>query len=348
MKFHNAILSLATATLTANVVDAKIWTLRGLGGANANNNNHHLDTNNNNNQEVVSNNHSESLMEERDLFVSEEQYERKLPKKKKEGGKKKKDDGGEEAEAGDAEERADDDGGKKKGSKGKKDERADDDGGKKKGSKGKKDEKIGAAILEKAPVDVVAKAGCDDIVEDDGAARFRRILKKGQKGTEKADKKEKGGGKKKKTKGTVATEVDFAEGRCGSCSTDADPTQEEIDAAGLDVPTEATDPSCDPDAGECIDTGAGDDPTLTLPDDAQGEDEVNLDEETSRRRLTGNTNHIGTFAPLSCNPVEFDCTAAAGLSSVVGAGEVVVPCGTCLVVSAILCCEEQCGEVMIA
>ncbi len=63
---------------------------------------------------------------------------------------------------------------------------------------------------------------------------------------------------------------------------------------------------------------------------------MNEEEATSRRRrLTGNTKDIGQFAPLSCNPVEFDCTGAAGLSSVMGTGVVVVPCGTCLVVSAL-------------
>eukprot|EP00984_Skeletonema_dohrnii_P033913 scaffold32106_cov72-Skeletonema_dohrnii-CCMP3373.AAC.1 len=61
MKFQNAILSLATATLSGtnnNVVDAKIWTLRGLGNANNN-----INEVTNNNNEVV-NNHSESLVEE--------------------------------------------------------------------------------------------------------------------------------------------------------------------------------------------------------------------------------------------------------------------------------------------
>eukprot|EP00984_Skeletonema_dohrnii_P030010 scaffold21080_cov132-Skeletonema_dohrnii-CCMP3373.AAC.4 len=62
MKFQNAILSLATATLSGtnnNVVDAKIWTLRGLGNANNNN----INEVTNSNDEVV-NNHSESLVEE--------------------------------------------------------------------------------------------------------------------------------------------------------------------------------------------------------------------------------------------------------------------------------------------
>lgn len=312
MKFQNAILSLATATLGGvnnNVVDAKLWNLRGFGNS----------ANYNNNEVMTKEDyHSESLpsaVEElpspsanlRELFIDEHQGERKLPKKDKK--------------------QKDKDSGKKKGGK------------KKGGKKGQKDELIGEAINVIAPEDVVAKAGCDDIDEDDGA-RFRRILKKGDQ--------EQGG---KKAKGSSkANKEDVSSGSCDSCTTTEEPTQEQIDLTGDDVAVEASDdPTCDPDAEvpcEHDEEGLEDDPTFVDPtlispeDDGGGGAEV---EATSRqlmdeRRLTGNTNQIGTFAPLSCNPVEFDCTGAAGVSTVLG-GEsdpVVVPCGTCLVVSKIL------------
>ena len=334
MKFHNAILSLATTAslTTTSVVDAKLWTLRGLNGGGANNNNNnHLDTIKEESEGVVVGNNNHSVEEEQRELV-----ERKLPKEKKggkkdkKGGKKKKKD--DDEDEGGAEEPADPpvSGG----------EEPDADEGEKKGKKGKMDQKTGDAIKADMPADTIAKLGCDDIVEEESI--IRRILKKGkEKGSEKKDKEEKGGGKKKK-KHTVATEADVNNGACDVCIIDEDPTEEEIAASRLDLPVEANaNPSCNPDQpceGEDV-TGAGDDPTATLPAEAEGE-EVNVDEETQRRRLTGTTNTVGTFAPLSCNPVEFDCTAAAGLSTVVGGGEVVVPCGTCLVVS-VICCVKK-------
>ena len=301
MKFQNAILSIATALSGANnnMVDAKIWNLRGFG--NANNNNEVMMKN----DEVI--NHSESLVGEElpspsanmgKLFLNEQQGERRLPKKKKNKGEDK---------GGDDEEGA---------SKKKK-------GGDKK--KGQKEQEIGDATLVGAPEDAAAKAGCDELEDDDGD-RFRRILKKGK---------------------SKANKEDVSSGVCDSCTISEDRTEADIVASHFDVPVEVPDdPTCDPDDKDsCVETGAGDDDTLTPPEEGEGaspeEGEVGAEfEATSRqlmdgRRLTGNTNQIGQFAPLSCNPVEFDCTGAAGLSTVVGGGPVVVPCGTCLVVSAI-------------
>ena len=335
MKFHNAILSLATTAslTTTTVVDAKLWTLRGLNGGNNNNNNNHLDTIKEESEGVVVGNNNHSVEEERELVERKLPKEKKGGKKDKKGGKKKKKKKDDDEDEGGAEEPADPpvSGG----------EEPDVDEGEKKGKKGKMDQKTGDAIKADMPADTIANLGCDDIVEEDEGGILRRILKKGkQKGSEKAEKKEKDEKKKKTKKHTVATPEDINGGNCHVCITDDDPTEEEIDLAGLEtlMSVEATNPSCDPDQaceGE-DDTGAGEDPTATLPEEAEGE-EVNVDEETARRRLTGNTNTVGTFAPLSCNPVEFDCTAAAGLSTVVGGGEVVVPCGTCLVVSDLLC-----------
>jgi hypothetical protein len=296
MKFQNAILSLATATLSGvnnNVVDAKLWNLRGFGNAN-----------NNNNEVMTKDYQSESLpsvVEEplpspsanlRELFINEHQGERKLPKDKK---KQKKD--------------------KKK--KGKDDEEEDE---KKWGKKGEIEEKIGDAIYVDAPEDAAAKAGCDED-EDDGA-RFRRILKKGGKGKDSKAKKE-----------------DVSNGGCDSCKETGEPTAEEIELSGVDVPVEASDnPTCDPDdETSCMDEYEGEeaDPLYVDPTSEEGEDEAIARQLMDERRLTGNTNQIGTFAPLSCNPVEFDCTGAAGLSTVLGGASdpVVVPCGVCLVVS---------------
>ena len=307
MKFQNAILSIATALSGANnnMVDAKLWNLRGFG--NANNNNEVMMKN----DEVI--NHSESLVGEElpspsanmgELFINEQQGERRLPKKKKNKGDDKGDDEAEGASK------------KKKG------------GDKKK--KGQKEQKIGDAILEDAPGDVAAKTGCDEL-EDDVDDRFRRILKKGENGVKKSK----------------ANKEDVSSGLCDSCTISEERTEADIVASHIDVIVEVPDdPTCDPDDKDsCIETGAGDDDTLTPPEEGEGaspeEGEVGAEfEATSRqlmdgRRLTGSTNQIGQFAPLSCNPVEFDCTDAAGLSSVVGGGPVVVPCGTCLVVSAI-------------
>lgn len=293
MKFQNAILSIATATLSGvnnNVVDAKLWNLRGFGNAN-----------NNNNKEVS---HSESLpsvaeqlpsptANMRELFIDEQQQgKRRLPKKKDNT----------ESNA--------------------------DGGGNTKASKGQKDEKIGEAIYAEAPDDVVAKVGCDESIdEEDDGARFRRFLAKGD-----------------KTKGTKANKEDLSTGACDSFSTNEERTNEDVDTSGVDVAVEAAAfPTCDPDADEpCEDEEfLGDDPTLTPPEEyEEGEGEGAEYEATERelmegRRLTGNTNQIGDFSPLSCNPVEFDCTGAAGLSSILSAesNPVTVPCGTCLVVS---------------
>lgn len=300
MKFQNAILTIATATLSGinnNVADAKLWNLRGFGNAH---------DNNNNNEEVYSES-LPSVVEElpsptanlRELSIDEEQQgERRLPKKK------------------DTEAKAE----------------------KEKGSKGQKIEKIGEAVYTEAPDDVVAKAGCDEpIDEDDDGARFRRFLAKGEK--EKAV----------KTKGTKANKEDLSTGACESFSTNEERTKEDVDISGVDVAVEAAEfPTCDPDADEPCENEEflGDDPTLIPPEGyEEGEGEGAAFEATSRelmerdliegRRLTGNTNQIGDFAPLSCNPVEFDCTGAAGLSSVVSdaSNPVTVPCGTCLVVS---------------
>lgn len=333
MKFHNAILSLATLSGTTNVVvDAKIWTLRG-GLGKTNNNEVHSESLP---SVVVAEDLPSPTANLRESFMNDEQqqqqqqqqWERRLPKKKN---KKTKDDTNDGAEATEAES-------DKNGKAGKKDDDgsgavADGDTTGSKGGKqkGKKDEKIGAeAILVEAPEDVKAKDGCaDEIIEGD--EDFRRFLAKGDK-----DKSASGGGGKgkSKTKGTKATKADLRAGACESFSTDEEPSEEEARDEGLDVPVEAKiDPSCDPDEDvECVDEGVGEDPTIIPPEGAEEELEVNEDEETSRRRLTGDTNQIGDFAPLSCNPVEFDCTGAAGLSSVVGGGPVVVPCGTCLVV----------------
>ena len=325
MKFHNAILSLATLSSTkSSVADAKIWTLRGLGNT-ATNNHHHLDNNSNNEVPSVAEDLPSPTANLRELFIDDEQEqqgERRLPKKK---AKETKDD----AEATEAES------GKKKGKADKDDDAADGTESTQDGSttgtkggkqKGKKDEKIGSeAILVDAPEDVKARDGCDEIIE--GEEDFRRFLAKAC-GT-------KNSSGKSKTKGTKATKEDLRAGACETFSTDETPSEEDIDAEGLDVPVEAkANPSCDPDDDvECVEEGVGEDPTIIPPEGAEEEEEVNEDEETSRRRLTGNTNHIGDFAPLSCNPVEFDCTGAAGLSSVMGGGgPVVVPCGTCLVV----------------
>eukprot|EP00577_Skeletonema_sp_RCC1716_P002322 CAMPEP_0113418638 /NCGR_PEP_ID=MMETSP0013_2-20120614/26321_1 /TAXON_ID=2843 ORGANISM="Skeletonema costatum, Strain 1716" /NCGR_SAMPLE_ID=MMETSP0013_2 /ASSEMBLY_ACC=CAM_ASM_000158 /LENGTH=1088 /DNA_ID=CAMNT_0000305903 /DNA_START=295 /DNA_END=3558 /DNA_ORIENTATION=- /assembly_acc=CAM_ASM_000158 len=278
------------------MVDAKLWNLRGFG--NANNNNEVMMKN----DEVI--NHSGSLVGEElpspsanmgELFLSEQQGERRLPKKKK-------DKGDDEVEGAS----------KKKGDKKK---------------KGQKEQKIGDAILEGAPGDAAAKAGCDEL-EDDVVDQFRRILKKGENGVKKSK----------------ANKEDVSSGLCDSCTTSEERTEADIVASHIDIMVEVPDdPTCDPDDKEsCIETGAGDDDTLTPPEEGEGaspseEGEVGAEfEATSRqlmdgRRLTGNTNQIGQFAPLSCNPVEFDCTGAAGLSTVVGGGPVVVPCGTCLV-----------------
>jgi hypothetical protein len=313
MKFTNAILSLATIgtinSLNNNnnnshhvVVDAKSWSLRGLIGRSTNTNN-----NNNNNNDVT-----RSLLKDvegeknlptptanlEELSV-DQQGGRGLKKKNKDegGGKKGKNKGDEAATAEEV-----DEGEEKKKKKGEP-------------KKGKKDEKIGKAVFEEAPSDVVDKHNaCDDTTEEGEFGR--RIL----------------GSKGNKDKAVMES------GGCDSCSKEEGDAGE-VEASGLSVVVETSDDqTCDPDdTTSCEeDSGVGEDPTLAPPEEAA--EEVNEEEEVARRelmerRLTGDTRNIGQFAPLSCNPVEFDCTAAAGLSTVVGEGEVVVPCGTCLEVS---------------
>eukprot|EP00985_Skeletonema_marinoi_P017693 scaffold9767_cov147-Skeletonema_marinoi.AAC.1 len=285
MKFQNAILSIATALSGANnnMVDAKLWNLRGFG--NANNNNEVMMKND------VINNHSESLVGEElpspsanmgELFINEQQGERRLPKKKK----KKKNKGDDEAEGASKK--------KKGGDKKKKDKK----------KKGQKEQKIGDAILDGAPGDAAAKAGCDEL-EDDVVDQFRRILKKGENGVKKSK----------------ANKEDVSSGLCDSCTTSEERTEADIVASHFDVMVEVPDdPTCDPDDKEsCIETGAGDDDTLTPPEEEEGaspeEGEVGAEfEATSRQLMDGRR-----------------LTDAAGLSSVVGGGPVVVPCGTCLV-----------------
>jgi hypothetical protein len=239
-----------------------------------------------------------------------------------------------------------------------------DDGEKK---KGKMDQKIGDAVLAEAPEDVKEKAGCDEPAEEDGASR--RFLKKGGKTEEFA----KGAETSTETKGSKADKEALSAGKCDASITSEPLAADDIEASSL--PAEAPyDNVCDPTKDTCDVVekgGVGVDPTTlanytspepeeeagavgvdpstvanyTLPEGSgegvvDGEIELNEDEATSRRRLTGNTNGIGQFARLACNPVEFDCTGAAGLSSKLGGASapVVVPCGTCLVVSALHPC----------
>ena len=407
MKLNNAILSIATTLSGLNnnsyhAVDAKIWTLRGIGRSPAT-----IDDNNN---EVI---HSESLMNEEDHLQTPsanlgglfKQGERTL------GGKKKDDSVKEEVKtdavvlpANAAEEKTGEtkaptkaptvkgkEGGTTAGSnlslKGKETttvtvaEAGDSDAVTVK--KAEKTEKKGAEIMRGAPGDVVLSAStCDD-----QSVRFRRKLK---------------GGDGKEKKHAMET------GICNSC-TIVSPDPEEDAVSGLNVAVETSDDqTCDPDEeGPCEDkTGAGEDPTTTVPSEgeevtlmedatgagqnstttvppemevssildengtsqdpttvspemevssneigagqdprttvppeADGDLLLNMDEEVERhRRLTGVTNTIGNFKKLSCNPVEFVCTGAAGLSTVMGTGEVKVPCGTCLLVS-VACCD---------
>jgi len=317
MKFTNAILSLATIgtinSLNNNnnnnnhhvVVDAKSWSLRGLIGRS---------TNTNNNNDVTRSllkdvEGEDSSRGEKNLPTPTANLEDLSFNQQQGGGrrlKKKKEDKGE--------------GGGKKGNKGAEAATAEvADGGetKKEKKKGKKDEKVGKAVFADAPVDVVDKHNaCDDTTgEVDGG---RRILS---------------------SKGNKDKAV-MESGMCNECSKE-EGDAEEVEASGLSVVVETSDDqTCDPDdTTSCEeDSGAGEDPTLALPEEAT--EDVNEEEAVARRelmerRLTGDTRNIGQFAPLTCNPVEFDCTAAAGLSTVVGEGEVVVPCGTCLVVSVI-------------
>ena len=341
MKFPNAILSIATATLGSvsnnnNVADAKLWPLRGLGKESP--------------QQQPRDGSSivESLLheEEEDLLPTPtanlHQGERRLPKKDR---KNKKNKGGEKKdEADDEEEKAPK---KKKKDKGTDTGTEKDEGKKGKGKRGKKVEKIGEEILVEAPNDVIAKADCYDDFEvegggdDDVSVSVRRILKKS--GTKGDKNKKKEGEKKVKTKGTKNGKQELISGTCESFATDEDPTEEEVEVAGDDIAVETTDNhTCDPDDDETPceeeeEEGVGEDPTILPPVDEKGvEVDMTMEEEDASlfsRHLTGDTNHIGDFAPLSCNPAEFDCSGAAGLSSVMGGGEVVVPCGTCLVVS---------------
>ncbi len=241
-----------------------------------------------------------------------------------------------------------------------------DDGEKQKGKMG---QKIGDEVLAEAPEDVKERAGCDEPAEeDDTSSRFRRFLKKGEKTEEFA----KAAETSTEKKGSKADKEALSAGKCDASITSEPLAADDVEASSL--PAEAYDNLCDPTKDTCDVVekgGVGVDPTTlanytspepeeeagavgvdpstvanyTLPEGygegvVDGEVELNEDEATSRRRLTGNTKTIGQFARLACNPVEFDCTGAAGLSSKLGGASapVVVPCGTCLVVSALHPC----------
>eukprot|EP00985_Skeletonema_marinoi_P028951 scaffold26395_cov143-Skeletonema_marinoi.AAC.1 len=289
MKFQNAILSLATATLSGtNVVDAKIWTLRGLGKANNNNIN---EVTNNNNNEVVVNNHSDPSENLQELFLEEEQGERRLPKKdkKKKKGEEKKDDEAEGAsekkkgkDGGDKKKDGDDkkkDGDKKKGKDG--DKKKGKDGDKKKGKdgdkkkedkKGKKDQKVGAEIYADAPLDVAENAGCDDIVP----VSDRRVLSNGSR-----RRRAKAGDDKAhaKTFSTKGNKDDLTSGACPSFTTDGLLEEVEISGFRVDVPAEGKPGNCAPDAEGCEADEVGPDPTEVEGGDADVK--VNEEEEAS-------------------------------------------------------------------
>ena len=176
---------------------------------------------------------------------------------------------------------------------------------KKEPKKGKKDEKYGAEVFsgDDVPPDVVDRHNACDDTTAEGGDDGRRIL----------------GSKGNKDKAVME------EGMCNDCSQE-EGSPEEVEASGLSVVVETSDDqTCDPDdTTSCEeDSGVGEDPTIVPPEEAT--EEVNEEEAVARRelmerRLTGDTRNIGQFAPLTCNPVEFDCTAAAGLSTVVGGG----------------------------
>ncbi len=312
MKFHTAILSLAIlGTFNNNnnsyYIDAKIWSLRGLGRS----------TTNNNNQDVIQ---GGSLIKEEEeqsatlptnhknlgdyLFGEERNLGKKDKKKKGEGGKKMK---GQEEEVKPEVVKTEEEGGK--------------DGKKKKKGEGEKSEKRGEEIFIDAPEDVKRKHDACDADEEEVTAR--RVLKK-----------KKGKKEDKKT---------MSDGQCDNCEFEDD-DEEGNEESGLAKAVEASAPSCDPDDGLC--TEEDDDSALPgedrSPDDEEEEAE-GLEAIERRlmdpRRLTGNTAGIGQFTPLTCNPEVFDCSSPASLATLVtnaAGGEVKVPCGQCYVVSVLL------------
>ena len=314
MKFHTAILSLAIlGTLNNNnshYVDAKIWSLRGLGRSTNNNNN--------NNQDVIQGGSLINQQEEQsaavptnhknlgDYLFGEQRNLKKGDNKKKGGGKKINK--GEEAKPEATVEET---------------EEGEKDGKKKKGE-GKKDKKVGDELFaeESTPPDVrAAFYACD---ADEEELTGRRFLKK-----------KKGKKEDKKT---------MSEGKCKECHYDDD-DEEGDEESKIPKAVEASSPSCDPKDEQC--TEEDDDSVLPgedrSPDDEEEEAE-DLEAIERRlmdpRRLTGNTAGIGQFTPLTCNPEVFDCSSAPGsLATLVtnaAGGEVKVPCGQCYVVS--VCC----------
>lgn len=309
MKFHTAILSLAIlGTLNNNnnnsyYVDAKIWSLRGLGRSTANNNN----------QDVIQGGSLINKQEEQSAANVPTNHknlgdylfgERNLGKKdkKKGGGKKMK---GEESvvkpEVVETEE-------------GEKDS-------KKKNGEGKKDKKVGDELYlaDTTPADVKEQHDACDAEEEE--VTTRRMLKK-----------KKGKKEDKKT---------MSDGVCGSCEFDGD-DEEGDKESGLAKAVEASDPSCDPDDKQCTEEDddsvlPGEDRS---PDDEEEDLEAIERRLMDPRRLTGNTAGIGQFTPLTCNPEVFDCSSAPGsLATLVAnaaGGEVKVPCGQCYVVSVLL------------
>jgi len=273
MKFHNAILSFATATtLTSSNgggVDAKIWTLRGLGGRQAANNN------NNNNPVVVSGHSSESVLavventDEEELPTPSANLrellfvERKLAKNKDKntGGDGEKGGNGGGAPPKEEEPAAPASSGGGGGEEGEEatNNKGGGNGGGGEKKKGKMDELIGAAVYTDAPDDVKAKAGCDEPAEEEGdgatvdnGSRFRRFLKNN------------GQNNVKKKGNSKASREDVKAGKCDH-STNTEPADEqEIIDSGLVVPVEASGHNeCDPEAVEtCEAEGVGEDPTL--------------------------------------------------------------------------------------
>lgn len=312
MKFHTAILSLAIlGTLNNNnnshYVDAKIWSLRGLGRSTNNNNN--------NNNDVIQGGSLINKQEEQSAAAVPTNHknlgdylfgERNLgkDKKKKGGGKKMK---GEESVVEVTVVETEEEGGK--------------DGKKKKGE-GKKTEKTGDDIFIDAPADVREKYEACDADEEEVGGTGRRILKK-----------KKGKKEDKKT---------MSDGVCDRCEYEDD-DEEGDEESGLAKAVEASDPSCDPDDVECTEE---DDDSFLPPEDRSPDDEEEEGGEDFEaierhlmdpRRLTGNTAGIGQFTPLTCNPEVFDCSSAPGslatLVTAAAGGEVKVPCGQCYVVS---------------
>lgn len=316
MKFHTAILSLAilgTLNNNSHYVDAKIWSLRGLGRSTTT-------TTTNNNNDVIQGGSLINKQEEEEQsaaavptnhknlgdYLFGEQRNLGKDKKKKGGGKKMKGEESVEVTVVETEEEGGKDGKKKKG-------------------EGKKTERTGDDIFIDAPEDVKRKHdACDADEEEVGAGTARRILKK-----------KKGKKEDKKT---------MSDGVCDNCAY-ADDDEEGDEEAGLARAVEASDPSCDPDDVECTeeddDAGLpGEEPSPDDEEEEGGDIEAIERRLMDPRRLTGNTAGIGQFTPLTCNPEVFDCSSAPGsLATLVAnaaGGEVKVPCGQCYEVSVLL------------